>query len=227
MNAKMDYCNVPKNMYLLLSLTAILLTVSGCKETTSQNQKYEKDKMNQSHDDKLRLATFGSGCFWCTEAIFERVKGVVSVVSGYAGGTVDNPSYDDVCTGTTGHAEVVQLKFDPDVVSYDELLEIFWKTHDPTTLNRQGADTGPQYRSVIFYQDEDQKKKAEMYKSELNKAGIWKDPIITEISPLKKFYLAEKYHQDYYKQNPNQNYCSFVITPKIEKFEKVFKDKIK
>jgi peptide-methionine (S)-S-oxide reductase len=214
-------------MKVLLLFTVLLVTLNGCKESTSQNQKKEKDKMNQSDNSKLSSATFGSGCFWCSEAIFERVKGVSSVVSGYAGGKVDNPTYEDVCSGTTGHAEVIQIKFDPAFVSYDELLEIFWKTHDPTTLNRQGADVGTQYRSVIFYQDEDQKKKAEDYKSELNKAGIWKDPIVTEISPLKKFYSAENYHQDYYEQNSSKGYCSFVITPKIEKFEKVFKDKLK
>jgi len=207
--------------------TALLITISGCKESTSQNYINEKEKMNQTDNSKLQLATFGSGCFWCSEAIFERVKGVTSVISGYSGGKVDNPTYEDVCSGKTGHAEVVQIKFDSALVSYDELLEIFWKTHNPTTLNRQGADVGTQYRSVIFYHDDYQMKKAENYKSELDKAKIWKDSIVTEISPFKKFYPAEKYHQDYYEQNPNQGYCSFVITPKIEKFEKVFKDKMK
>ena len=214
-------------MKIVLLFTALLFTISGCKESTSQDQKKEKVKMNQTDEGKLNLATFGSGCFWCSEAIFERVKGVTSVTSGYTGGSIPNPTYEAVCSGKTGHAEVIQITYDPKIISYDELLEIFWKTHDPTTLNRQGADVGTQYRSVIFYNDEDQKKKAENYKLELNKAGIWRDPIVTEISPLKKFYPAEKYHQDYYEQNPNQGYCSFVITPKIEKFEKVFKDKLK
>ena len=211
----------------MILITLFIITVTGCKQTSSQNQENEKANMNQVNDSKVETATFGSGCFWCTEAIFERVKGVTSVVSGYAGGKVDNPSYEEVCTGKTGHAEVIQIKFDSAVVSYDELLEIFWKTHDPTTLNRQGADVGTQYRSVIFYHNDEQKEKAESYKTELNKAKIWEDPIVTEISPLKNFYSAEKYHQDYYEQNPNQGYCSFVITPKIEKFEKVFKDKLK
>ena len=211
----------------MILITLFIITVTGCKQTSSQNQENEKANMNQVNDSKLETATFGSGCFWCTEAIFERVKGVTSVVSGYTGGKVDNPSYEEVCTGKTGHAEVIQIKFDSAVVSYDELLEIFWKTHDPTTLNRQGADVGTQYRSVIFYHNDEQKEKAESYKTELNKAKIWEDPIVTEISPLKNFYSAEKYHQDYYEQNPNQGYCSFVITPKIEKFEKVFKDKLK
>ena len=157
-----------------------LVAVFGCKESTSQNQKIEKVKMNEVNDDKFQLATFGSGCFWCSEAIFERVKGVVSVVSGYAGGSVKNPSYEAVCSGKTGHAEVIQIKFDPNIISFDALLEIFWKTHDPTTLNRQGADVGTQYRSVIFYHTDDQKQKAESYKKELNSAGIWKDPIVTE-----------------------------------------------
>ena len=214
-------------MNLILLFTSFIITISGCKESTSQNQKNEWEKMDQTDNNKLQIATFGSGCFWCTEAIFERVKGVTSVSSGYAGGKVDNPTYEDVCSGSTGHAEVVQIKFDPTIVSYDELLEIYWKTHDPTTLNRQGADAGTQYRSVIFYHDDNQKNKAENYKSELSKAKIWKDPIVTEISPFKKFYPAEKYHQDYYEQNPNKGYCSFVITPKIEKFEKVFKNKLK
>lgn len=214
-------------MKIVLLFTALLFTISGCKESTSQDQKKETVKMNQTDEGKLNLATFGSGCFWCSEAIFERVKGVTSVTSGYTGGSIPNPTYEAVCSGKTGHAEVIQITYDPKIISFDELLEIFWKTHDPTTLNRQGADVGTQYRSVIFYNDDDQKKKAENYKLELNKAGIWRDPIVTEISPLKKFYPAEKYHQDYYEQNPNQGYCSFVITPKIEKFEKVFKDKLK
>lgn len=212
---------------LLLFLTALLFAFDGCKESSSQNQKQEKEKMNLIDDSKLQTATFGSGCFWCSEAIFERVKGVASAVSGYAGGNVPNPSYEAVCSGKTGHAEVVQIKYDSAIISYDKLLEIFWKTHDPTTLNRQGADVGTQYRSVIFYNNVEQKKMAESYKDELNRAGIWKDTIVTEISPLKNFYPAEKYHQDYYEQNPNQGYCSFVITPKIEKFEKIFKDRIK
>ncbi len=214
-------------MKYFLLIAMFLVAVFGCKESTSQNQKIEKVKMNEVNDDKFQLATFGSGCFWCSEAIFERVKGVVSVVSGYAGGSVKNPSYEAVCSGKTGHAEVIQIKFDPNIISFDALLEIFWKTHDPTTLNRQGADVGTQYRSVIFYHNDDQKQKAESYKTELNNAGIWKDPIVTEISPLTNFYEAEKYHQDYYEQNPSKGYCSFVITPKIEKFEKIFKDKLK
>jgi peptide-methionine (S)-S-oxide reductase len=176
---------------------------------------------------ELKKATFGSGCFWCTEAVFERLKGVHSVVSGYAGGTVENPTYEEVCNGTTGHAEVTQITYDPALITYDELLEVFWKTHDPTTLNRQGNDVGTQYRSVIFYHDEEQKQLAEKYKEELDRSGAWDKPIVTEISPLTNYYEAEDYHQDYYANNPSQGYCAFVIAPKVEKFEKVFRDKLK
>ena len=173
------------------------------------------------------LATFGGGCFWCVEAVFQRLEGVVSVESGYAGGTVQNPTYKQVCTGTTGHAEVCQIRYDPAKVSFDELLEVFWKTHDPTTLNRQGADEGTQYRSVIFYHDDQQRAQAEKRKQELNASGAWDAPIVTEISPLIKFYRAEDYHQNYFRTNPEQSYCQFVVRPKVEKFEKVFKSKLR
>lgn len=176
---------------------------------------------------EYKTATFGSGCFWCTEAIFQKLKGVLSVTPGYSGGKRENPTYDQVCSGATGHAEVIHIQFDQDEISFEELLEVFWKTHDPTTLNRQGADLGTQYRSVIFYHDENQKELAEKYKTELDKSGIFDKPVVTEISPFQKFYPAEKYHQDYYNNNPAQPYCSFVITPKLEKFEKVFSDKLK
>lgn len=172
-------------------------------------------------------ATFGSGCFWCTEAVFQQLNGVLKVTSGYSGGHVANPSYEQVCSKTTGHAEVTQIIFDPTVITFDELLEVFWKTHDPTTLNRQGNDVGPQYRSVIFYHNDAQKQKAEFYKQQLDKSGAWKDPIITEIAAFKNFYEAEDYHQNYYVNNGSQPYCYFVIRPKMEKFEKVFKDKLK
>lgn len=178
-------------------------------------------------NSKLELATFGSGCFWCVEAIFQRVEGVEKVASGYSGGYVKNPSYKEVCEGTTGHAEVCQLSYDPEQVSYDELLEIFWQTHDPTTLNRQGNDVGTQYRSVVFYHNEDQKVLAEKYKKELDEAGIYQNPIVTEIAPYETFYVAEDYHQNYFNENGSQPYCSFVIQPKVEKFKKVFKDKLK
>jgi peptide-methionine (S)-S-oxide reductase len=212
----------------LLLLTFVILT-NGCMEAKSTNNN-ERQGMENKDIEKtagLKKATFGSGCFWCTEAIFERVNGVKDVISGYAGGDKENPTYEQVCTGKTGHAEVTQIIYDPAVVSYDELLHIFWKTHDPTTLNKQGNDVGTQYRSAIFYSDDEQKNKAEQYKKELDKSGAWKSPIVTEIVPLTKFYKAEDYHQDYFEKNPTQGYCSFVIGPKVEKFEKVFKDKLK
>lgn len=176
---------------------------------------------------KMEIATFGSGCFWCSEAIFEKLKGVESVESGYSGGHDKNPTYTEVCKGTTGHAEVIQIKYNPDIITYKDLLEVFWQTHDPTTLNRQGADVGTQYRSVIFYHNQQQKQLAEEYKKKLDDAGIYNKPIVTEISEFSVFYKAEDYHQDYYKNNKAQSYCSFVITPKLDKFKKVFKDKIK
>jgi peptide-methionine (S)-S-oxide reductase len=178
-------------------------------------------------DNKLEKATLGNGCFWCTEAIFENLKGVESAVSGYSGGQTKNPTYKEVCSGETGHAEVIQVTFDPSVISYSELLEVFWKVHDPTTLNRQGNDVGTQYRSVIFYHNEEQKKIAENYKSKLEESKVFSDPIVTEITKFDKFYIAENYHQDYYEQNKREPYCNFVITPKLEKFKEVFKDKLK
>lgn len=181
--------------------------------------------MNTQSD--LEIATFGSGCFWCTEAIFLNVEGVEKVESGYEGGKVKNPTYKEVCSGLTGHAEVVQLTFDPQVISYEELLQIFWKTHDPTTLNQQGADIGSQYRSVIFYHSEDQKSKAEYYKKRLEDEGAYDKPIVTEITSAEPFYKAENYHQNYYSLNSNAPYCTYVIQPKLEKFKKAFKAVLK
>ena len=175
----------------------------------------------------MNKATFGSGCFWCTEAVFQDIVGVASVVSGYTGGKIANPAYREVCSGRTGHAEVVQITYDPDLISYDELLEVFWKTHDPTTLNQQGNDVGTQYRSVIYYHNEQQQQLAEAYKQKLNTSGAFNDPVVTEISPAEAFYAAEEYHQNYYKNNPEQGYCSFVIRPKVDKFKQVFSNKLK
>ena len=171
--------------------------------------------------------TFGNGCFWCTEAIFQQVKGVIKSTSGYSGGHVENPTYEQVCEKNTGHAEVIQVEYNPAEVTVDELLEIFWQTHDPTTLNRQGNDVGPQYRSVVFYHTEQQKERAEFYKKKLDTSGAFDNPIVTTIEPFTNFYVAENYHQDYYNRNGNQPYCYFVIRPKMEKFEKAFKDKMK
>lgn len=178
-------------------------------------------------NERLEQATFGNGCFWCTEAVFAELAGVTSAVSGYSGGDVENPTYEAVCSGTTGHAEVIQVTFDPKVISYVELLEVFWKTHDPTTLNRQGADVGTQYRSAVFYHNDEQRKQAEYFKAELDKSDAFRGPIVTEITEFEKFYPAEKSHQEYYAENPNQGYCRAVIQPKLEKFRKVFRDKLK
>lgn len=182
---------------------------------------------NQDSVEGTSLATFGSGCFWCTEAVFQNVKGVYKVESGYTGGKVKNPTYREVSSGLTGHAEVIQLTYNPAEITYPELLEIFWKTHDPTTLNRQGADEGTQYRSAIFYHDEEQKNLATGYKKKLDESGAFDDPIVTEITQATVFYKAEDYHQNYYNLNNKAPYCSYVITPKLEKFKKAFADKLK
>lgn len=175
----------------------------------------------------MEIATVASGCFWCTEAIFQQVKGVESVTSGYAGGHRPNPSYEQVCTETTGHAEALQIVFDPHVVSYHDLLVIFFTTHDPTTLNRQGADTGPQYRSAIFYHSPDQEAAARAAVKEMDAEGIWPSPIVTEITPFSNFYAAEDYHQDYFTRHTSQSYCQYVIAPKVAKFRQKYRDRLK
>src|SRR5690606_11599886 len=185
------------------------------------------DKMSEDTNVTLDTATFGAGCFWCVEAIFQNLEGVYSVESGYSGGTVDNPSYEQVCTGTTGHAEVARITFDPNVISFETLLNVFFRTHDPTTKDRQGADVGTQYRSAVFYNSEDQKETAERVKAEVEAAGVWSDPIVTEITPISNYYKAEDYHQDYYNNNPNKGYCSSVIYPKLKKFYEQFPDLVK
>ena len=174
----------------------------------------------------MELATFGAGCFWCTEAVFQQLKGIQSVVSGYSGGEIDNPTYNQVTSGNTGHVEVTHITFDPDVISYDALLEVFFTTHDPTTLNRQGNDVGTQYRSVILYHSVKQKQAALTAKEEYNTNGMWKNPIVTEIVPFEKFFKAEDGHQNYYRNNPNQGYCRYIIKPKLDKVEQVFKLKL-
>ncbi len=182
---------------------------------------------SKNMNEELQVATLGSGCFWCTEAFFLKLNGVESVVSGYSGGKVKNPTYREVCTGLTGHAEVIQVKFNPKVISFEEILEVFWNTHDPTTLNKQGADEGTQYRSAVFYHNEEQKKIAEQYKAQLDKSGTYKNKIVTEITAFSVFYPAEDYHQNYYALNPNQGYCQYVIRPKVEKFNKQYASKLK
>ncbi len=208
---------------LALVILALLL-VSGCKSNTPKTNSNMDITPNGIKTD---TATLAAGCFWCVEAVFQELKGVLSVTSGYTGGKIKNPTYREVCSGLTGHAEACQIIFDPAVITYDELLEAFWSSHDPTTLNRQGADQGTQYRSAIFYHNEDQKKLAESYKAKLNAENAFDKPIVTEISPASVFYKAEDYHQNYYNENGDAPYCTFVIAPKLEKFRKVFKDKIK
>lgn len=176
---------------------------------------------------KTDTAIFAMGCFWCTDAVFQQLEGVISVTSGYTGGTVRNPSYKEVCTGITGHAEVSEIIFDPSKISYSELLEVFWKAHDPTTINQQGADVGTQYRSAIFFLNEEQRQLAEKYKNELTAVSVFDRPIVTEITPFTVFYKAEDYHQSYYDLNGSAPYCRFVITPKVDKIRKVFHDKLK
>lgn len=218
-------------------LLLILLAAAGCGTNASSREgasvgnasgspQKESPKTMAGKTD-WKLATFGNGCFWCTEAIFTRLRGVETVMPGYSGGHVDNPTYEQVCAGTTGHAEAIQITYDPAEISYDELLEVFWKTHDPTTKNRQGNDIGPQYRSVIFYHDAGQKKLAEAYKARLDAEKIWDRAIVTEIAAFSKFWPAEDYHRNYYENNPSKGYCALVITPKIEKFKKIFKDRLK
>ena len=200
------------------------LTIDDEQATTASTA---IDDSQTTADKKWALATFGSGCFWCTEAVFEGLKGVESVESGYAGGHVKDPTYAQICTGTTGHAECAQIKFDPSVISYPELLEVFWRSHDPTTKDRQGNDVGPQYRSIIFSHDPQQQQQAEKYMKKLNEAKVFGAPIVTEIEPMKKFYPAEVKHQDYYRLNGRQPYCTFVIKPKVDKIKKIFADKLK
>lgn len=213
---------------LFFSTVLAMATLLSC----AQKQNKKTDTMNNTDTTaqtkaKLDTADFGEGCFWCTEAFFQRLEGVISVRSGYGGGHVENPTYEEVCDKTTGHAELARIVYDPSKITYDELLEVFWKTHDPTTLDQQGADKGPQYRSVIFYHNQEQKEKAEKYKAALDKSGAWDQPIVTAIEPYKNFYPAENYHNNYYNDNPNQGYCRYVIQPKVEKFERVFKHKLK
>jgi peptide-methionine (S)-S-oxide reductase len=208
-------------MKLIILLGIVLISLS-CQ---SQNKQQEDAKIPMIENQEI--AVFGAGCFWCVEAVFSELKGVSSVKPGYTGGNTKNPTYEEISTGKTNHAEVAKIVFDPSVITFDELLEVFWQTHDPTTLNRQGADRGTQYRSVVYYTSLSQKEKTEDYKKTLNASKAWPNPVITEITKLEVFYLAEDYHNDYYKNNPDQGYCRMVIQPKMEKFRKAFSDKLK
>ena len=209
------------------ALTKQLLKIIGFSEKVQPVHQINTSIMATNQSENLAKATFGTGCFWCTEALYESLDGVIDAVSGYEGGHKPNPTYNEVCTGRTGHAECVEVTYDPAKITYQQLLEAFFRSHDPTTLNRQGADVGTQYRSVIFYHSDEQKQLAETAKAELDKAGAYNDPIVTEITPAETFYEAEAYHQSYFANNPNQGYCSFVIAPKLDKFRKVFKEKLK
>ena len=180
-----------------------------------------------NNDNQMEVVTLANGCFWCTESIFKKIKGVKDILPGYAGGTLKNPSYNQVCTGMTGHAESIQIKFDPKFISFEKILNIFWYTHDPTTLNRQGNDIGTQYRSAIFYHNEKQKEIAEKSKRYLEKENVYKDPIVTEITPFKNFYVAEDYHKDYYENHKDDPYCNFVIDPKLYKLLQKYKNEVK
>ena len=216
---------------IYLAAIFIFSQISACAQDTKLEQSKTFKAMNNTDatgkEKTQQVATFGAGCFWCTEAQFQQLKGVTKVESGYSGGFIENPTYKQVCTGNTGHAEVTNIYYDPSIISYDELLAAFWVMHDPTQLNRQGNDVGTQYRSVIYYHNEEQRKTAEDYKSRLNEEKAYSSPVVTEISPFTKFYKAEDYHQNYYNENGSQPYCVFVVKPKLDKFKKVFKDKLK
>ncbi len=216
-----------------------LLIIGFVFVSIATNAQYKKNKIKNMNQENVNVkvetppvlsssvATFGAGCFWCVEAVFQKLKGVEKVESGYMGGKTINPSYKDVCTGTTGHAEVCQITYNPQKITFEELLEVFWKTHDPTTLNRQGGDIGTQYRSAVFYHDAAQKEIAKAYRDDLNSAGAYDAPMVTTFEPASVFYKAENYHQDYFNLNGSNPYCQLVVKPKVEKFQKVFKDKIK
>jgi peptide-methionine (S)-S-oxide reductase len=210
-----------------MRLTLLTLFAVTCLSACGQPQNTKSKPTMSSSTDKLQTIYLGEGCFWCTEAFFQRINGVISVESGYGGGFVENPTYEQVCDKNTGHVEIAKIVFDPAIVPFKDILEVFWKTHDPTTLDRQGNDVGPQYKSVIYYVSEAQKTEALAYKEALDKSGAFDAPIVTTIEPFKNYYPAENYHQNYYNSNTNQGYCRFVIAPKLEKFEKVFKDKLK
>lgn len=214
-------------MKFTLFLIIIFSSILAAQTNTSSKNIAGKIAKGKGMDSKFEKVTLGAGCFWCVEAIYQRLEGVEKVESGYSGGHVKDPSYEAVCTGRTGHAEVIQVTFDPKKITFKELLEVFFRTHDPTTLNKQGADVGTQYRSAIFYHTEEQKKIAEQVVKETNAAKVWDDPIVTEISPFSAFYKAEEYHQNYYNENSYKPYCMMVINPKLSKFRKEFRGKLK
>jgi peptide-methionine (S)-S-oxide reductase len=211
--------------HLIISIGAYLLFITSCGQTTDVNKQSETNQdMNEHKTDTI---TLGGGCFWCTEAVFQQLNGVYSVTSGYSGGHINNPSYREVCGGQTGHVECIQIRFNPDTISLVELLDVFFRTHGPTKLNRQGNDVGSQYRSIVFYQNNKQKELTEKYINTLNESEIWDKPIVTEVTEANVFYQAEDYHQDYYNLNNNQPYCRYVIEPKLDILKNEFKNKLK
>jgi peptide-methionine (S)-S-oxide reductase len=211
--------------FLLQNVVLVVVLLTSCKGQSSKQQANQQDQ-NMS-TDSLSTITLGAGCFWCVEAIFQDLKGVAKVESGYAGGSVKNPTYKEVCTGNTGHAEVAKIWYDSNIITFDELLEVFWHSHDPTTLNRQGNDVGTQYRSAIFYENEEQKMLAESSKSKTDSSGLWENPIVTTLEPLSNYFPAENYHQDYFNNHTTEPYCSIVIAPKVAKFRKKFSHLLK
>lgn len=209
------------------TIIILFALVASCNEKEQKEVNEFIEPISMNVENNMEIATFAGGCFWCTEAIFTELKGVEKVISGYTGGTVKNPSYREICNGTTGHAEAIQITFNPSIIAYEDLLEVFFGTHDPTTLNRQGADVGTQYRSEIFYHSQDQKEKTEAYIQFIEKEKLYDKPIVTKVSSAVVFYKAEDYHQDYYASNSEQGYCQMVIAPKLEKLRKYYKSKLK
>lgn len=220
-----------KNMFSVLTIALLLLQLQTCgqEENLGESETFSKMKNNQTNATKGQIdtATFAAGCFWCVEGQFQQLVGVTEIKPGYIGGQTVNPTYKEVCTGSTGHAEACNIMYDPSIISYDELLAAFFVAHNPTQLNRQGNDVGTQYRSAIFYHNQEQKEKATYYIKALNEEKAYSKPIVTQVESYGTFYKAENYHEDYYKNNPEQSYCKFVIKPEIENFRKVFKDKVK
>ena len=221
---------------LMIATCLLLAPLVGCQAPVTQIENFPAPDATEPSTDgenntegtkKVETATFGGGCFWCTEAVFQQLKGVKSVKSGYMGGHVDNPTYEQVCGKQTGHVEVIQIEFDPSVIKFEDLLHVHWKTHDPTTMDRQGNDSGPQYRSAVFYHDESQKTKSANYKKKLNDQNVFGKPVVTVIEPAKKFWVAENYHQNYFANNPGNGYCQVMIPSKIKKLKAAFADKIK
>ena len=218
---------IVRNLGLVVLLAGAACTSCGRQKREEAVQMQKSSKPAPQGSPQVEVATLGAGCFWCVEAVYQELDGVLSVESGYSGGAVANPSYQQVVSGATGHAEVCQIRFDPAKCSYEDVLKVFWQIHDPTTLNRQGNDVGTQYRSAIYYHDERQKIMAEQSKSALDAANVWPNPIVTELTPFAEFFKADDNHQNYYRRNPSQPYCTAVVRPKLEKFRKVFKDQLK